>query len=51
MKIEHIYPHYNEPEERKHAVQELNAYLSIKLYNKRKLETKQQKKGDGINDS
>ncbi len=51
MKIEHIYPHYDELEARKRVIQELNAHLSIKLYNKRKLEEKQKKKSEKIDDS
>lgn len=51
MEIEHIYPQYDKPEERIRAMQELNAHLSVKLYNKRRLEKKQQRKGDDVDDS
>lgn len=48
MEIKHIYPHYEDPSERTVAIQELNAELAVKLYNKRKMKEKTKKQGDYV---
>ncbi len=47
MQIKHIFPHYESPDARNEALKELSAELTVKLYNKRKLEKNQKRDEHG----